>query len=88
MSDNLFSDLMPNLRPDESELWEQEWQDMPEFTQQELDAEFSVNVNFKNEADMLAFSQLVGQKIRSTTRSIWYPEQKFDVVKNLRYITE
>lgn len=51
-----------------------EWVGMPECESEDQTAKFSVKINFASEADMLAFSEFVGQTITTSTKSIWYPE--------------
>ena len=55
------------------EEWEQEWQDMPEFSQDDLEPFKTIKVNFKTPEDMEKFSKLIGQKITPKTRGVWYP---------------
>lgn len=59
-----------------------EWQGMPEFEQEDLEAWKSVKVNFANEADLVNFAALVGQTVTKNTRSIWYPKkEKLDLTQ-------
>lgn len=73
---------------DEQEGWESEWQDMPEFRQENLLPEFSVRVNFSSIEDLTAFAQLVGQPITSKTQSIWYPPQQRASLSKKKYVDE
>lgn len=69
---NLFADIMP--QNDAVAPWEKEWVGMPEFIQNDLEAKFSVRVNFETETDMYEFAKLVNQKITFKTQSIWFPK--------------
>jgi len=52
-----------------------EWKGMPEFDQDDQMPLKQVIINFRSEADVLAFAQLMEQNIQMTTRSVWYPAQ-------------
>ena len=66
--------------------WEKEWQDMPEFIQEDLTQYKSLVINFKRKEDVKSFIKLTNQKITNKTRSIWYPEYKKHKNANKRYI--
>jgi hypothetical protein len=57
---------------DDEEVWKEEWQDMPEFIQEDLTPLKSLVVHFQTRQDRDAFSKLIGQKITYKTKSIWY----------------
>jgi hypothetical protein len=61
---------------------------MPEFNQKDLSPFSQVIVSFKNRKDMDEFSKLVGQKIYTTTQSIWFPKAKIDKYSDKRYEDE
>lgn len=67
---------------------EEEWQGMPEFEQENLLAKNRVIVSFDNDDDRFAFSKLIGIKMTTDTKSIWFPEKKPDNLKELRYADE
>jgi hypothetical protein len=78
---------------DETELcpWKREWQNMPEFSHEDLSPRFQIIVNFACEADLKDFSELIGQKINPSDtgkqlQSIWVPEQEIGRITNKRYI--
>ena len=64
---------------------EEEWLDMPEFKQDDLTPVRQIIVSFKTDEDVQEFANLVGQKLTDKTKSIWYPKQEIDEVKDLRY---
>ena len=68
------------------EWWEEYWQDMPEFVQEDQTASKSIIVHFQNKEDMKAFAKLVNQKIGFKTQSIWYPKAEIDRYINKEYI--
>ena len=70
------------------EWWEEHWQDMPEFKQEDLNAWKSIVVHFEKREDLLKFAELVNQKIYETTKSIWFPAQTLETIMNKRYIDE
>lgn len=70
------------------EWWEKEWQGMPEFIQDDLTSWKSIIVHFKNKNDMDDFSNLIGQRLLSTTKSIWYPKAEIGRYADKRYLTD
>ncbi len=68
------------------EWWEELWNGMPEFIQEDLEPFKTIYVHFENRKDMEAFAGLVGQAITMDTRSIWYPEAEIGRFANKRYI--
>lgn len=76
---------------EELDWWKEHWQDMPEFSQEDLTPWQSIYVHFTCRADRDAFAKLVGQKITDDarrTRSIWYPEAEIGRMMNKRFICE
>lgn len=71
---------------DKGEVWEEAWQGMPEFVQNDAMPFKTVYVHFENRKDVDAFSALVKQTIGMNTKSIWYPEAEIGHVANLRYV--
>lgn len=72
----------------EGEWWEEHWQDMPEFCQEDLMPFKSITVHFESRQDMEAFAKLVGQRVTKLTKSIWYPEPSLEDIRNKRYVSE
>lgn len=68
--------------------WQEEWNGMPEFVQDDLQPFASIIVHFENREDMEAFAKLVDQNITYQTKSIYYPKASWDIVKGLRYSDE
>jgi hypothetical protein len=54
--------------------YEQEWQDMPDFSHKDLRPNSSLLVHFRCEQDRNEFANLVRQRITSGAKYIWYPE--------------
>lgn len=67
------------------EWWEDDWQDMPEFIQEDQSPFKTIYVHFQNKQDMKSFAELVDQKIGFKTKSIWYPEAKIGKTDGIRY---
>lgn len=65
-----------------------EWQDMPEFNQEDNMPFKTLYVHFKNREDMKKFIELVDQKITIDTQSIWYPKAVIGGYYNKRYADE
>lgn len=53
----------------------EEWQGMPEFEQENIDAFKSIVVHFATLEDMQNFSEFINQTVTDKTKSIWYPEK-------------
>lgn len=70
------------------EWWQSEWQNMPEFVQNNLEPFKSITVHFASEEDMLLFAKLVEQTITEITKSIWFPKAIIGKNKNRRYVDE
>jgi hypothetical protein len=66
--------------------WDEHWQGMPEFSQEDLMPHRTLYVHFTCKEDVAAFSQLVGQKIGPRTKSIWHPAAEIGHFANVRYI--
>ena len=78
----LFEQLADN------EDWRKEWQDMPEFKQEDLTSVRAIKVHFRSEEDALAFGELIGQKITPKLRSLWFPEAEIRRYADKRYVDE
>jgi len=52
--------------------WKKEWQDMPEFIQNDMKPIYSVTVNFLTVEDMNNFSEIIGKRISFTTKSVLF----------------
>lgn len=62
-----------------------EWEGMPEFEAADLTPDRQLIVSFKSPKDVEAFSKLISQTITDKTKSLWFPKQEIDEVKDLRY---
>lgn len=56
------------------ELWRKEWWDMPEYNTEDLGSFRSIQVHFETPEDVASFADLIGQKITTKVKSLWYPE--------------
>lgn len=81
---------MPSLFGDDfnEKWWEQEWLDMPEFVQQDMEPLQHIVVNFEFFEDVKEFGKLIGQNVSSKTNSLWFPKQDRIEPKNFLYINE
>ena len=70
------------------ESWVKEWQDMPEYSTENLEPKFQILISFRTEDDYRKFGKLIEQKITYKTKSIWYPEAKQIEVEHLRWVVE
>lgn len=62
-----------------------EWNDMPEFDQQDKTAFRSIIVHFKSQEDVDEFAKTVFQKITDRTKMIWFPQIEIEPVADIRY---
>jgi len=71
-----------------AEDWRDHWQDMPEFTHENLQPVKSLIMHFATMEDYYEFAKLIDQNCYEKTKSRWYPEA--DVAENTswRYISE
>jgi len=52
---------------------QEEWQQMPEFVQEKQEPYSQIIFRFETEQDLIEFSELIGQKLTSKTKSSWHP---------------
>ena len=71
---------------DVPEGWEEEWQGMPGFVQEDQSPFKTIYVHFENRQDINKFAKLVGQTITIKTKSIWYPKAKIERYIDKQYI--
>ncbi len=62
-----------------------EWEDMPEYDQEDQMSYKSILVHFKNAKDYEDFQKFIGQDMTDKTKSIWFPEQKNMDTESKRY---
>jgi hypothetical protein len=74
------------------EWWEEHWQGMPEFVQEDLTPWKSIAVNFKSEEDLKDFCAIIGQNIPATktreTQCIWHPKAEIGRIADKRYVAD
>jgi len=68
------------------EFYEEHWQEMPEFVQEDLMPWKSIYVHFECLEHLQQFSELVQQPMTSETAFIWYPEAEKAQLAKLRYV--
>ena len=71
---------------DKGEWWEDEWQGMPEFVQEDQSPTKQIIVSFASYDDMRAFGELIGQKLTPNTQSVWYPKAEIGRYADKRYV--
>lgn len=77
--DILISDGLPVDSSDE------EWEGMPEFSQEDKTGYQKIVVHFKVKEDRDSFAHLIGQKITDNTRSLWFPFIEIEKCMDKRY---
>lgn len=77
---------------DDIESWRIEWQNMPEYSVEDLAPQFQIIVNFSCAADVEKFSKLLSRNFKTNGNrqlpSVWYPDQEIGRMTNKRYIDE
>lgn len=68
------------------EEWEDEWAGMPEFVQKKQEPFSKIIIRFETKKDLEEFSEMIGQKLTSKTKSIWHPKLDRGKNANLRYV--
>src|SRR3989304_5294365 len=79
--DDLFEDFRGND-------WKKEWQDMPEFVQEDLMPWRTVYVHFENQEDLDEFAKITNHKFTNETKYIWFPIIERMRLSDCRYIDE
>jgi len=64
---------------------EQEWKDMPEFTQEDKTAFRSIIIHFATQDHVNEFAELLKQSVSEKTKYLWYPEQIINDTESKRY---
>jgi hypothetical protein len=68
--------------------WKREWQDMPEFVQEDLMPYRVLNIRFRNEEDVQEFAKLMEQVITPKQKTLWFPYAAPRRAAHLRYADE
>ncbi len=68
--------------------WKQEWLDMPEFVMEDCNSKRKIVVHFKNDEDVQAFAELIGQPITPKQKSLWFPPIPIRRYADKRYVDE
>jgi predicted RNA binding protein with dsRBD fold (UPF0201 family) len=55
--------------------WQSEWQGMPEFEQEDVNAFRSIHVHFNTQDDVEEFARRISQPLPEKRNSIWFPAQ-------------
>lgn len=66
--------------------WKKEWQDMPEFVQEDLTPHQQIIISFNSDKDVKDFGKLINQKLTYKTKSIWFPETQRGKFKDYTYV--
>lgn len=68
--------------------WKSEWKGMPEYNSSNKMPWKSIYVHFDNYEQLQEFSKLVGQKVTTLTKYIYFPKKENQVLKDKRYVDE
>ena len=78
-------EVLPMIDPNVVSDLTGEWEDMPEFTEDDKTAFRTILVHFTCEEDVDKFSKLVKQSFTDKTKFMWYPEQENMATEAKRY---
>jgi len=67
---------------------EEEWQGMPEFVHEKIEAEHTIICRFRNFGDVEDFGKKINQNVTPQTKSIWHPKLIFGDHHSKRYFDE
>jgi len=69
-------EILPMLDPNVVQDLSGEWEDMPEFSEEDKSAYRTLLVHFMNDEDIEKFKKLVKQEFTEKTKFIYFPEQE------------
>lgn len=81
-------DKLFNRLEDQELDYAKEWQDMPEFEQNNLDVYHTLKVHFLTIDDFRDFATLIGQNISEKTKYIYHPKQQKEDLIKLRIVDD
>lgn len=76
------------LFDNEPTLWEQEWQDMPEYSHLDTAPLQQIVINFQTREAVKEFASIIGQNITSKTDTLWFPQKAKWTSLNKVYVDE
>tara|TARA_R110000744_G_scaffold21933_1_gene56352 strand:- start:1231 stop:1476 length:246 start_codon:yes stop_codon:yes gene_type:complete len=68
--------------------WENEWQDMPEFIQEDLRPWHQINVRFRNQKDFDEFKRRMEQEVTPKQKALWFPHAPFRRASKYKYFDD
>jgi hypothetical protein len=83
-SNNLFI-----LAGEEDKRTPYDWDGMPEFVQEDVEAYAKITVRIRDEADLKKFAEIMNQpSITTKTKAVWYPQLDRNRNSLLRWMDE
>ena len=86
--DTIDENQMKLFDDSETEKWRDEWQNMPEFVQEDLKPFQSIIIHFETEQDRRVFGKLINQNLTYKTKSTWYPKAEIGRFIDKQFTTE
>ena len=68
--------------------WRREWQNMPEYSHENMEPYKSVIIHFAAECDYALFAETINQTLHPRTISTWFPPAEIGRFSNKRFIDE
>jgi len=84
----LLQKILVETEGDNEVDYDELWQGMPEFEQDDISSFRRLIVHFASPDDVSAFANLLDQKITESTKWLWYPKLQKANLKNLEYRDE
>ena len=70
------------------EPWEEHWQGMPEYIQENRKPWKTIPIHFENEDNLKLFAKLIDRTLTRKTKCLWYPPQEIRHMMDKRYISK
>jgi len=71
----------------DDEWWEEMWQGMPEFVQEDLTPARTLYIHFRTDEDVREFLEVIDQTVTPKTKSIWFPKMEMATFKHLHWVS-
>ena len=68
--------------------WQKEWEDMPEFHQENKLAYRTIKIHFVDDNGVMEFGKLIDRKIPPKKNYLWFPEQETRTKLDRRFVDE
>jgi predicted transport protein len=81
-----FKDYELGFEKREDMDYDELWEGMPEYDNEDITPYRTLYVHFRNEKDAQDFAKLIGQKLTQDTKTIYHPVQIKEIFKDKHYV--